>query len=46
MILLITEYEWKLEETHEDGSAVLDIIPTVGGQLPSASRSAARPGPR
>ena len=34
MILLITEYEWKLEEVKDDGSCILDIIPTVGGQLP------------
>jgi len=34
MILLITEYEWKLEGPLEDGSCVLDLIPTVGAQLP------------
>lgn len=34
MILLITEYEWKLEGPLSDGSCVLDLIPTVGGSLP------------
>lgn len=34
MILLLTEYQWKLEPVQEDGSLVLDIVPTVGGNVP------------
>lgn len=34
MILLLTEFQWKVETIKEDGSVVLDIIPTVGGEIP------------
>lgn len=34
MILVLTEYRWKLEDPEEDGSRVLDLVPTVGGELP------------